>query len=80
MTELDVDEVADPVAKADAYDDVITLYFSDPNVEGVILWGFSDLHHWKPDAALFEGPDYIVSTGIIIKKTSKSQAKKFQQY
>ena len=40
---------------------MITLYFSDPNVEGIILVGVSDLHHWKPDAALFEGPDYIVS-------------------
>ena len=61
VSELDVSEVPDPTDKANTYDDLLTLFFSDPNIQGVILWGFSDLHHWRPDAALFEGPDYIVS-------------------
>ena len=61
ITELDIRGIEDPTEKADAYDDVITLYFSDPNIDGVLLWGFSDIHHVSPDAALFEGPDYTVS-------------------
>ena len=60
ITELDINEVTDAESLADSYDDVITLYFSWPSVQGVLLWGFSDQHHSKPDAALFEGPDYEV--------------------
>ena len=60
VTELDVENV-DRDARADGYDDAVTLYFSHPNIDGILLWGFHDGHHWKPDAALFEGEDYIVS-------------------
>ena len=60
ITELDISEVSDPTRLADSYEDILMLYFSDPNIHGVLLWGFSDQHHSKPDAALFEGPDYIV--------------------
>ena len=61
ITQLDIKGIKDPKEKADAYDDVLTLYFSDPNIDGVLLWGFSDVHHSSPDAALFEGADYTVS-------------------
>ena len=71
ITELDVQEIEDPVEKANAYDDVVTLYFSDPNIDGVLLWGFSDQHHASPDAALFEGPDYVVRFGLYMHFYSK---------
>ena len=60
ITELDI-EIEDRDARADAYDDVTTLYFSDPNIDGILLWGFSDQHHWRPNAALFEGDDFVVN-------------------
>ena len=60
ITELDV-QIDDREDRADGYDDVVTLMYSDPNVHGILIWGFSDLHHWKPNAALFEGEDFIVS-------------------
>lgn len=60
ITELDVENV-NKAARADGYDDAVTLYFAQPEVEGILLWGFHDGHHWKPDAALFEGVDYTVS-------------------
>ena len=59
ITELSI-EIEDRDARADAYDDLTTLYFSDPNIDGVLLWGFSDQHHWRPNAALFEGDDFVV--------------------
>lgn len=61
MTELDISEVVDPIDLADSYEDILTLYFSNLDIDGILLWGFSDQYHSKPDAALFEGPDYIVS-------------------
>ena len=64
ITELDV-EAVDRDVRADGYDDAVTLYFSYPLIGGVLLWGFHDGHHWKPDAALFEGEDYVVSTGSL---------------
>ena len=59
ITELDV-ELEDVDARADGYDDIVTLYFAHPDVHGVLLWGFSDNHHWRPLAALFEGDDFVV--------------------
>ena len=47
--------------RADGYEDAMRLYFSRPEIEGVLLWGFWDQAHSKPDAALFEGPDLTVS-------------------
>ncbi|XP_052790638.1 anti-sigma-I factor RsgI6-like [Mya arenaria] len=47
----------DNVAKAQALQDVLTLYFSHPAVEGVLLWGFWDGKVFDPDIALFEGPN-----------------------
>ena len=60
ITELDIESVTDPTRLADSYDDIMTLYFSHPTIDGIMLWGFSDQHHSKPDAALFEGPEYLV--------------------
>lgn len=41
--------------------EVMTLYFSHPAVEGIILWGFWDGRIWKPEMPLYEGPDVTVS-------------------
>ena len=38
----------------------MTLYFSHPAVEGIILWGFWDGRIWKANATLVEGPDLTV--------------------
>ena len=36
--------------------------FSHEAVEGILLWGFWDQAHWRPECALAEGPDVIVCT------------------
>ena len=60
ITEMDV-ENPNRESRANGYEDAMRLYFSTPAIEGVLLWGFWDQAHSKPDAALFEGPDLTVS-------------------
>ena len=50
--------------RADGYEDMLRLYFSDPGIEGIILWGFWDQSHWRPNAALVEG--YAFAVGLLI--------------
>jgi tRNA A37 methylthiotransferase MiaB len=40
--------------QADFMRDYLIALFSHPNVGGVMLWGFWEGRHWRPDAALFE--------------------------
>lgn len=53
VTELDVDAGKDELLQADYFRDVLTVAFSHPAVEGVVLWGFWEGRHWRPDAALW---------------------------
>ena len=53
LTEMDVDAGADEALQADYLRDVLTVAFSHPAVEGVIMWGFWAGQHWRPDAALW---------------------------
>ena len=47
--------------RADRYEDTLRLYFSHEGVEGIVLWGFWDQVHSKPEAALAEGTEVTVS-------------------
>merc|ERR1712126_4142 len=37
------------------------LMLSHEGVEGVLMWGFWDKAHWKPDAAIVNGDDFVVN-------------------
>lgn len=50
----------------------MTLYFSHPAIEGVLFWGFWDGKIWKPESALFEGPDVTVSICYKLKSNRVS--------
>lgn len=65
VTELSIDGFQDREMRADAYDDVVTLFYSHPAIKGILLWGFSDNHHPRPDCALFEGDYFEVVTKCI---------------
>lgn len=57
ITELTVAE-NNNTKKAEALEDLMTLYFSHPAVEGVLLWGFWDQRMYKgKEWSLFDGPD-----------------------
>ena len=52
LTELDVDSSNDAfVARTLA--DTLRAAFSQPDVGGVMQWGFWESRHWRPDAALY---------------------------
>ena len=59
-TELDI-TLLDRNLRADNYENVLRLFYSYPAVHGIILWGFWEGTHWRPDAALWEGEDIMVS-------------------
>lgn len=59
-TELTVD-AADEHKKAKALENLLTMFFSHPAVEGVILWHFWDGSNWHQNEALFNGPGMTVS-------------------
>jgi GH35 family endo-1,4-beta-xylanase len=52
ITELDIN-VTDEQLQADYLRDFMTFSFSHPNISGIMLWGFVEGHHWRPDAALW---------------------------
>jgi GH35 family endo-1,4-beta-xylanase len=52
-TELSLNMI-DRELQADYMRDYLIAMFSHPNVYGVMLWGFWEGRHWRPDAALFE--------------------------
>ncbi|XP_046546492.1 endo-1,4-beta-xylanase 3-like [Haliotis rubra] len=61
VTELDVVASTENI-RADWYDTALRMLFSHPDVEGIILWGFWDLHHWRgKEAALVNGPNFHVN-------------------
>lgn len=53
LTELDVQVGRDEQLQADYLRDVMTVAFSHPAFQGIVMWGFWEGHHWKPDAALY---------------------------
>ena len=52
VTEFDVN-FNDPQLQADYLRDFYTALFSHPAVDGIVMWGFWERAHWRPDAALF---------------------------
>jgi len=53
LTELDVQVGRDEQLQADYLRDVMTVAFSHPAFQGIVMWGFWEGKHWKPDAALY---------------------------
>lgn len=75
ITELTVTE-NDANKKASALSDLLTLFFSHPAVEGVMLWGFWDgaIHHAADK--LFEGPNFTVKFSRLVTKLKKKRKTK----
>ena len=62
VTEFDVN-TTDTSAQADYTRDFLTLAFSHPSVNGVLMWGFWEGRHWLPNAALFRSDWSIKPNG-----------------
>ncbi len=52
ITEFDVD-VIDEQLQADYTRDLLTAAFSHPAVDAILMWGFWEGRHWRPNAALY---------------------------
>jgi len=52
ISEFDID-IRDEQRQADYMRDFMTAAFSHPSVHGIIMWGFWEGRHWRPDSALF---------------------------
>jgi len=52
ITEFDI-ACANEEEQARALRDFFTLCFSHPKVEGILMWGFWEGAHWKPERALY---------------------------
>ena len=66
ITELDVD-VADEQLQADYFRDFLIASFSHPEINGILLWGFWEGQHWRPNAALFREDWTIKPNGQVWK-------------
>jgi GH35 family endo-1,4-beta-xylanase len=66
ITELDIDST-DEQLLADYFRDFLTVSFSDPEINGILLWGFWQGQHWRPDAALFRNDWSIKPNGQVWK-------------
>ncbi|MBT3381333.1 MAG: glycoside hydrolase [Lentisphaerae bacterium] len=53
ITEFDVNVGGDEQLQADYLRDFMTITFSHPHVNGIVMWGFWAGKHWKPEAALY---------------------------
>ncbi|MEO0630463.1 MAG: endo-1,4-beta-xylanase, partial [Planctomycetota bacterium] len=53
VSEFDA-EIVDKNLRADAYEDFYRLAYSHPAVEGILMWGFWEGAHWRPDAAIVD--------------------------
>lgn len=53
ITELDINTTDDQL-QADYMRDLMTITFAHPNSSGIMIWGFWQGQHWRPDAALFK--------------------------
>ncbi len=53
LTEFDVTTNGDEKLAADFTRDVLISTFSHPAYTGVVMWGFWEAAHWKPEAALW---------------------------
>jgi endo-1,4-beta-xylanase len=53
LTEFDVQVGEDEELQADYLRDVMTVAFSHPAIEAIVMWGFWEGRLWKPDTALY---------------------------
>ncbi len=73
-TEFDIN-VLDEQTQADYLRDFMTVMFSHPSVNAVVMWGFWAGQHWLPDAALFKKdwtlkPNGIMWSNLVFKEWS----------
>lgn len=72
ITEFDISTVQEDV-KVDYTRDFMTIVFSHPSVKSIMVWGFWENRHWKPDAAFFNSDWSIRPQGEVWNEMIKEQ-------
>ena len=67
LTEFDVD-TRDEQLQADYLRDVMTITFSHPSFHAIMMWGFWEGRHWRPDGALWRKDWSIKPAGTMYKE------------
>jgi GH35 family endo-1,4-beta-xylanase len=67
LTEFDID-TRDDKLQADYLRDVMTITFSHPSFNGIVMWGFWEGRHWRPNAALWRKDWSIKPAGKMWKE------------
>ena len=67
LTEFDID-TTDEQLQADYLRDVMTITFSHPSFNAIIMWGFWEGRHWRPNGALWRKDWSIKPVGTMWKK------------
>jgi len=67
LTEFDIDTRNEQL-QADYLRDVMTITFSHPSFNGIVMWGFWQGRHWRPDAALWRKDWSIKPAGKMWKE------------
>lgn len=67
ITEFDIN-VADEALQAAYTRDFLTALFSHPSVNGIMMWGFWEGRHWRPQAALFRRDWTVKPNGEVWKQ------------
>jgi GH35 family endo-1,4-beta-xylanase len=66
LTEFDIDTRQDQL-QADYLRDVMTITFSHPSFNAIVMWGFWEGRHWRPNAALWRRDWSIKPAGTVWK-------------
>ena len=64
ITEFDI-AINQQDVQADYTRDFLTMVFSHPSVEGILLWGFWESRHWEPNAAMYTKDWTIKPNGLV---------------
>ncbi len=72
VTEHDIDLVQREV-QADYTRDLMTILFSHPSVSSLLMWGFWEGRHWKPDGAFFDNDWTIRPHGEVWNRMTKEE-------
>ena len=67
LTEFDID-TRDERLQADYLRDAMTITFSHPSFNAIVMWGFWQGRHWRPDAALWRRDWSIKPVGKVWKE------------
>lgn len=67
LTEFDID-TRDEQLQADYLRDVMTITFAHPSFSGIVMWGFWEGRHWRPNGALWRKDWSIKPAGKMWKE------------